>query len=59
MCISIVVSSFLLLLLEPRAPVKRLVSLQFPNLKTVGRSPWTGDQPDARLLPIQDNTNTE
>jgi hypothetical protein len=23
---------------------------------TVGRIPWTGDQPDARPLPIQDNT---
>jgi hypothetical protein len=37
--------------------VKRFVSLQFLNLKTVGRTPWTGDQPVARPLPTQDNTN--
>jgi hypothetical protein len=37
--------------------VKRFVSLQFLNPKTVGRTPWAGDQPDARPLPTQDNTN--
>jgi hypothetical protein len=26
------------------------------NLRTFGRTPWTGDQPDARPLPTQDNT---
>jgi hypothetical protein len=33
--------------------MKRFVSLQFLNPKTVGRSSWTGDQPIARPLPIQ------
>jgi hypothetical protein len=28
-------------------------------LQTVCRAPWTGDQPVARPLPTQDNTNTE
>jgi hypothetical protein len=28
-----------------KASVKRFVSLQFHNPKTVGRAPWTGDQP--------------
>jgi hypothetical protein len=26
-------------------------------LQTVGRTPWTGDQPVARPLPTQDKTN--
>jgi hypothetical protein len=39
--------------------VKRFVTFQFLNPKTVGRTPWTGNQPDARPLPTQDNTNTE
>jgi hypothetical protein len=43
--------------LEHRASVKRFVSLQFLNPKTVGRTAWTEDQPVARPLPIQDNTN--
>jgi hypothetical protein len=43
--------------LEHRASVKRFVSLQFINPKTVGRPPWTGDQPFAKLLPAQGNTN--
>jgi hypothetical protein len=25
-------------------------------ISTIGRTPWTGDQPDARPLPTQDNT---
>jgi hypothetical protein len=34
--------------------------LQFRNLfYTVGRTPWKSDQPVARTLHIQDNTNTE
>jgi hypothetical protein len=33
--------------------VKRFVSLQFLNLKTVGRTPWTGDQSVPRPLPTQ------
>jgi hypothetical protein len=39
--------------LEHRASMKRFVSLQFLNLKTVSRTPWMGDQPVARPLPIQ------
>jgi hypothetical protein len=39
--------------LEHRTSVKRLVSLQYLNPKTVGKTPWTGDQPIARLLPTQ------
>jgi hypothetical protein len=45
--------------LEPRASVKRFVSLQFLNPKTVDRTPWTGDQPVVRPLRTQDNTNAE
>jgi hypothetical protein len=33
---------------EQRASVKRFVSFQFLNPKTVDRTPWTGDQPIAR-----------
>jgi hypothetical protein len=43
--------------LEHRASVKRFLSYQFLNSKTVGRTPWTGDQPVARPLPTQDSTN--
>jgi hypothetical protein len=39
--------------LEHRASVKRFVSLQFLNPKTVGRTPWMRDQPVLRPLPIQ------
>jgi hypothetical protein len=39
--------------LDHRASVKRAVSLQFLNPKTVGRTRWTGDHPVARLLPAQ------
>jgi hypothetical protein len=39
--------------LEHRASVKTFVSLQFLNPRTAGRTPWTGDQPDARPLPTQ------
>jgi hypothetical protein len=45
--------------LEHRAPMKCFVSLQFLNPKTIDRTLWTGDQPIARPLPSQDNTNTE
>jgi hypothetical protein len=45
--------------LKHRASVKRFVSLQFLNPKTVGRTLWTGDQPVRRPIPTQDNTNTE
>jgi hypothetical protein len=42
--------------LEHRASVKRFVSLQFLKPNTFGRTPWTGDQPVAKPLPTQDNT---
>jgi hypothetical protein len=59
-CLSLSLSlSFLLLPLELRVFVKRFVSLQFLNSKTVGRAPWTGDQAIARPLTSQDNTNAE
>jgi hypothetical protein len=45
--------SFCCFHLEHRASVKCFVSLQFLNLKTIGRTPWMGDQPAARLLPTQ------
>jgi hypothetical protein len=48
---------FLLLPLEHRPSLKRFVSLQLLNFSTVSRTPWTGDQPVARPLPAQDNTN--
>jgi hypothetical protein len=28
----------------------------YESIWTIGRTPWTGDQPDARPLPAQDNT---
>jgi hypothetical protein len=31
--------------------IHETLSLQFLNPKTVGRAPWSWDQPDARLLP--------
>jgi hypothetical protein len=39
--------------MEHKASVKRFVSLQFLNPKTVGRTPWTEDQPVAKPLPTQ------
>jgi hypothetical protein len=39
--------------------VKRFVSLQFLNLKTVDRTSWTGDQPVARPLPTHRTTHTQ
>jgi hypothetical protein len=32
---------------------------QFLNLYTVGKTPWTGDQPVARLLPTRRTTQTQ
>jgi hypothetical protein len=32
---------------------------QFLNLYTVGRTPWTGDQPVARQLPARRTTETQ
>jgi hypothetical protein len=40
--------------LEDRTNVKHFVSLHFLNPKTVGMTPWKGDQPVARLLPTQE-----
>jgi hypothetical protein len=40
--------------------VKRTVSLQFLDLfQTIGRTPWTGDQPVARPLPTHRTTQTQ
>jgi hypothetical protein len=39
--------------LKHRASMKLFVSLQFINPKTVGRTPWKGDQPIAMLQPTQ------
>jgi hypothetical protein len=41
------------------ASVKRFVSLQFLNRNTVGRIPWTGDQPVARPLTAHRTTQIE
>jgi hypothetical protein len=43
--------------LKHRTSVKSFISLQFLNPKKVGRIPCTGDQPVARPLSTQDNTN--
>jgi hypothetical protein len=32
---------------------------QFLNLYTIGRAPWTGDQPTARMLPTRRTTQTQ
>jgi hypothetical protein len=40
-----------------RTSVKRFVSLQFINPKTLGRTPWTGDQLVARPLPTTQTQN--
>jgi hypothetical protein len=36
-----------------------LIDSEIWILQTVGRTPWTGGQPEARPLSAQDNTNTE
>jgi hypothetical protein len=41
------------LTLEHRTSVKRFVSLQFLCPRTVGRTPWTGNQPVAWPIPTQ------
>jgi hypothetical protein len=41
------------------ASAKGFVSFQFLNLKKVGRTPWTGDQPVARPLPTHRTTQTQ
>jgi hypothetical protein len=56
--LSLFLSCFLPLL-EHRASVKRFVSLQFLSSNTVGRTPSMADEPVARPLPTQDNTNKE
>jgi hypothetical protein len=43
--------------LERRTSEKRLFHFSFLSL--VSTTPWTGDQPIARPLPIQDNTNID
>jgi hypothetical protein len=37
-------------------PTQNLIFSGFMNLWTFGRTPWKGDQPNARPLLIQDNT---
>jgi hypothetical protein len=37
-------------------PIQNLTSELYESMWTFGRTPWTGDQPDARPLPTQDNT---
>jgi hypothetical protein len=50
---------FLLLPLEHTASVKPLFHFGFLILYTVGRTPWTGDQPVARPLPTHRTTQTQ
>jgi hypothetical protein len=45
--------------LEHSASVKHFVSLQFLTPKTVGETPWTGNQPVVRPLPTHKATQTE
>jgi hypothetical protein len=40
------------------SPCKPWPLIQFPNLYTVSRTPWTSDQPVARPLPTQRTTKT-
>jgi hypothetical protein len=40
-------------------PLWTLAVFQFLNPYTVGRTPWTGDQPVARPLPTQESKITE
>jgi hypothetical protein len=42
-----------------RASVKRFVSLQFLNPRTVDKTPWTEDQSVARPVPTQRKTQTQ
>jgi hypothetical protein len=37
-------------------PVQKFNFCTYESIWTFGRTPWTGDQPDARPLPTQDNT---
>jgi hypothetical protein len=37
-------------------PVQNFNFWTYESIWTFGRTPWTGDQPDARPLPTQDNT---
>jgi hypothetical protein len=39
-------------------PLWTMAAFQFLNLRTVGRTPWTGDQPVAKLLPTHSTTQT-
>jgi hypothetical protein len=53
-------SGMLLLLLWLYGPLLDLgCFFQFLNLNTVGRTPWTGDQPVERPLPIPRTTQTQ
>jgi hypothetical protein len=37
----------------------RITFLKFCIISTIGRTSWTGDEPDVRPLPAQDNTTKE
>jgi hypothetical protein len=52
-------SSVHLLLLWLYSPCGPWPLFQFTNLYTVGRNPWTGDQPVARPLPTHKTTQTQ
>jgi hypothetical protein len=41
------------------SPCETLPLFEFLNPYTVGRTPWTGDQPVARLLPTHTTTQTQ
>jgi hypothetical protein len=41
---------------SPSPPPPPFFKVQNESIWTFGRTPWTGDQPDARPLPTQDNT---
>jgi hypothetical protein len=50
-------SSFFLWRIRPSGLFSFRIYLELWILHRVGRTPWTGDQPVARLLPTQDNKN--
>jgi hypothetical protein len=52
-CISIFFLKALTVARRPLAYPNGLLDL---HIETLGRTPWPGDQPDARPLPTQDNT---
>jgi hypothetical protein len=53
--LSVYLSIYLSMALQP---LWTLAAFQFLNLYTVGRTPWTGDQPVSRSLPTHTTTQT-